>query len=183
MEDRIKKRPAILLFILGLTILLIGVYIYRYKHTFLEEKELSNKNSTGSIKPVDEQTFIKKGKLIFFREKTKEKIMQIDIEVADDSYRRAKGLMYRDSLPYKAGMLFIYEQPQLLSFWMKNTYISLDIIFADENMQIVTIHKNTKPLSEQRILSYRDSMYVIEVNAGFCDKQNIKIGDYFRFEI
>ena len=65
---------------------------------------------------------------------------------------------------------------------MKNTYIPLDIIFANGNMQILTIHKNTKPLSEKLIPSYGDSLYVVEVNAKFCDKYGIRVGDYFRFE-
>src|SRR4030042_774943 len=77
---------------------------------------------------------------------------------------------------------FIYEKTQPLAFWMKNTYIPLDIVFVDENMQIVTIKKNAKPLSEKLILSNRDSMYVVEVNAGFCNKYDITIGDYLAYE-
>jgi len=125
--------------------------------------------------------FIREGILTFHDKSTKKIITQIDIEIADNPDKIETGLMYRRSLPDKAGVLFIYKQPQPLSFWMKNTYIPLDIIFVDENTQIVTIHKNTKPLSEDSIPSYRDSMYVIEVNAGFCDKYGIQIGDYIKF--
>lgn len=125
--------------------------------------------------------FIRDGILTFLDIITKKVITQIDIEIADKPEKIETGLMYRRSLPDKAGVLFIYKQPQPLSFWMKNTYIPLDIIFVDENMQIVTIRKDTKPLSEDSIPSYRDSMYVIEVNAGFCDKYGIQIGDYIKF--
>jgi uncharacterized membrane protein (UPF0127 family) len=86
-------------------------------------------------------------------------------------------------MPDTAGMLFIYKQSQKLFFWMKNTYIPLDIIFVNENMQIVTLWKNTKPLSEKTIPSYQFSKYVVEVNAGFCDKYDIKLGDYITYRI
>ena len=120
--------------------------------------------------------------ILTFHDKTSKKIIiKIEIEIADTRDKIENGLMYRRSLPDKAGLLFVYKQSKPLFFWMKNTYIPLDIIFADENMQIVTIYKNTKPLSEDLIPSYRDSMYAIEVNAGFCDKYGIKTGDYINF--
>lgn len=179
----IKKRAVIITFLLGLAILSFGTYIYLHKNVSYEEKELpKSKNSIESLRPVEEPKFIKQGELIFLRKETKGKIIRIEIEIADNPYERDTGLMYRNSLPDKAGMLFIYERPQPLLFWMKNTYIPLDIIFTDENLQIVRIQKNSKPLSEQLIPSYLDSMYVVEVNAGFCDSYGIKVGDYFRFE-
>ena len=182
-QEVIKKRPVILIFLLGLTLVSVGAYTYRYKNAFHEEKGLLNRtNYPESIYSGKEPQFKKEGELIFLRKGTQEKIVRIDIEIADNPDKRAIGLMFRSSLPYNAGMLFIYEKPQPLFFWMKNTYIPLDIIFANENMQIVTIHKNTKPLSEKLIPSYRDSVYVVEVNAGFCDNYSIKVGDYFRFE-
>jgi uncharacterized membrane protein (UPF0127 family) len=175
-----KTKLAIIIFLLGLTILLVASCTYLHKNA---NKELPEKKiPLESVKPVDKAKFIKEGKVIFFSKETKKKIIQIDVEIADNPDEIATGLMYRHSMPDKAGMLFIYEETQPLAFWMKNTYIPLDIIFVDENMQIVTIQKNTKPLSEKLILSDRDSMYVVEVNAGFCDKYFIKIGDYLSYE-
>ena len=139
-------------------------------HVFLKSENL-----------IIDTKFIKEGILTFHDQTTKKIITQIDIEIADNREKREIGLMYRRSLPDKAGVLFIYKKRQPLSFWMKNTYIPLDIIFVDEDMKIVTISKNTKPLSEDPIPSYRYSMYVIEVNAGFCDKYGIQIGDYIKF--
>ena len=130
---------------------------------------------------INDTKFIREGILTFHDKIAKSIITQIDIEIADNAQKRKNGLMYRRSLPDKAGVLFIYEKRRPLFFWMKNTYIPLDIIFVDEDMKIVTIRKNTKPLSEDLIPSYRDSMYVIEVNAGFCDKYGIQIGDYIKF--
>ena len=179
----IKKRPIILIFLLGLTLVSVGAYTYRYKNAFHEEKGLLNRtNYPVSIYSGKEPQFKKEGELIFLRKGTQKKIVRIDIEIADNPDKRAIGLMFRSSLPYNAGMLFIYEKPQPLFFWMKNTYNPLDIIFANGNMQILTIHKNTKPLSEKLIPSYGDSLYVVEVNAKFCDNYSIKVGDYFKFE-
>jgi len=147
-----------------------------------KNKEMLPPNvSLKSENLIIDTKFIREAILTFHDKSTKKIITQIDIEIADNPDKIETGLMYRRSLPVKAGVLFIYKQPQPLSFWMKNTYIPLDIIFVDENMQIVTIRKNTKPLSEDSIPSYRDSMYVIEVNAEFCDKYGIQIGDYIKF--
>jgi hypothetical protein len=60
---------------------------------------------------------------------------------------------------------------------MKNTYIPLDMIFVDKKMQIVKIEKNTIPLSEKLIAVPKDALYTVEVNAGFCDRHSLKIGD------
>jgi uncharacterized protein len=180
MSVKIKKRPITLIFLLVLNILLVVSCNYLHKNV---NKELSERKiPIESVIPIDKAKFIKEGKVIFFNKETKDKIIQIDVEIADNPDEIATGLMYRYSMPEKVGMLFIYEETQPLAFWMKNTYISLDIIFIDENMQIVTIKKNAKPLSEQLIPSIRDSMYVVEVNAGFCDKYRIKSGDYLSYE-
>jgi len=177
------KKIIILVFLVGLTILLLISSTYLYKNVFSGKKELSERKfPLESINPVGRAKFIKEGKVIFFNKETKDKIIQIDVEIADNPEEITTGLMYRHFMPDKAGMLFIYEETQPLAFWMKNTYIPLDIIFVDENMQIVTIKKNAIPLSEQLILSNRDSMYVVEVNAGFCDKYRIKSGDYLSYE-
>jgi len=130
---------------------------------------------------ADEPRFTKEGELTFLSKTGKKKIIHIDIEIAGNDYEREKGLMNRHSLPENAGMLFIFEQSGPLSFWMRNTYIPLDIIFADENRQIVTIQKNKKPLSYAQIPSKRNSKYVVEVNSGFCDKYGVAVGDYISF--
>ncbi len=80
------------------------------------------------------------------------------------------------------GMLFVFEDATPRSFWMKNTYISLDIIYVDADKKIVSIQKSAVPLSEESLPSYKDAMYVVEVNAGFTDKYNIKEGDQISFK-
>jgi len=121
-------------------------------------------------------TFKKEGELTFV-DSTETPIIKIDIEIADNDYERQLGLMNRQSMEEMQGMLFIFPQERYQSFWMLNTLFSLDIIFVNSNKEIVTIHKETTPLSEQSYPSTEPAQYVVEVNAGFCDRHNIKLGD------
>lgn len=85
------------------------------------------------------------------------------VEIADTPEKQEKGLMDRESLPEDQGMLFIYDEPQDLSYWMKNTLISLDIIFIDDDMEVVSV-KQGQPMSEEPITE-NDVQYVLEVNS------------------
>lgn len=85
------------------------------------------------------------------------------VEIADTPEKQKKGLMGRESLPENQGMLFIYDEPQDLSYWMKNTLISLDIIFIDDDMEVVSV-KQGQPMSEEPITE-DDVQYVLEVNS------------------
>jgi uncharacterized membrane protein (UPF0127 family) len=136
---------------------------------------------TPSAIAAESPQFTKEGELIFLGEKNRKEITKIDIEIADSDFERTRGLMNRRSLPDNAGMLFIFEQSEPLSFWMRNTYIPLDIIFADEKKQVIKISKKTEPLSYNAIRSIKNAKYVVEVNAGFCDKHGITIGDWLTF--
>jgi len=121
---------------------------------------------------VEYYTFTKEGELTF-TDSTGALKAKIDLEIADNEYERELGLMMKEN----QGMLFIFPAQRLQSFWMRNTLISLDMIFVDEQKKIVTIHKNTKILSDTSYPSSQSSMYVVEVIAGYTDKHNIQIGD------
>ncbi|MBW7056238.1 DUF192 domain-containing protein [Paracoccus bogoriensis] len=73
------------------------------------------------------------------------------VEIADTPAARARGLMFRQSLPERGGMLFIYERPQQVSFWMRNTLIPLDLIFIDETGVVRHVHSRARPLDETPI--------------------------------
>ncbi|MEI6887140.1 MAG: DUF192 domain-containing protein [bacterium] len=104
-----------------------------------------------------------------------------NIELADTSAKKEVGLMNRDSLDSKSGMLFVFNFEQPLSFWMKNTLIPLDIIFMDKNKKVVKIYKNATPIRED--LTYVSTgMYVLEINGGLSDKLDIKEGDTILFQ-
>lgn len=125
---------------------------------------------------VEYYTFTKEGELTFTDSLGTLK-SKIDLEIADTEYERELGLMNRNEMKENQGMLFIFPDLSLRSFWMRNTLISLDMIFIDNQKKIVTIHKNTKILSDQSYPSSEPAMYVVEVIAGYTDKHNIQVGD------
>lgn len=127
--------------------------------------------------------FQKEGTLAFLRAEDGEPITSIDIEVAQDELEIQRGLMYRRSMEPDQGMLFMMpvEEPQ--AFWMLNTYLSLDIVFVNSNMEIVKIQSNTEPRSLKSIPSQRPALYVVEVLAGFCAENGIEEGDRISFEL
>ncbi len=85
--------------------------------------------------------------------------------------------MYRTKMLEMRGMLFIFEYEKKQSFWMRNTFIPLDIIFVNKNYEIVKIHKNTQPFADTSYPSEAPAIYVVEVNGGFTDKYSVKEGD------
>jgi uncharacterized membrane protein (UPF0127 family) len=121
--------------------------------------------------------FTKEGELYFISKTGTDTIRKIEVELAETDDERSKGLMDRKAMTDEQGMLFIFSAPEEQSFWMKNTYISLDIIYVDENKEIVSIQKYATPLSEESLPSFKKAMYVVEVNAGFCDKYHVAYGD------
>lgn len=102
---------------------------------------------------------------------------QFDIELANTEKTVNQGLMYRESMAENQAMLF---DPRGLSrnpFWMKNTYIPLDILFIDDAQQIINIAENTHPFSEESIDPRGIYRHVLEINAGLAHKLNLSIGD------
>lgn len=99
------------------------------------------------------------------------------VEIADDPVERARGLMYRESMPQDAGMLFIFAREGERAFWMQNTILPLDIIYADDDGIVVSIAKDTTPFSTATIPSDGPAQYVFEVNAGVADAIGLKPGD------
>lgn len=140
-------------------------------------------NNKDYIEKNTEPMFIKQGELIFIDKSGTDTLATIDIEVADNDRKTAQGLMYRNSMQKNAGMLFLMRSEQIQGFWMKNTYIPLDMIFVNSAKEIVTIHPNTTPLLESSYYSTKPSLYVVEVNAGYCHTNNIKVGDKIDFTI
>ena len=106
---------------------------------------------------------------------------KIDIEIANSDFDRQLGIMFRKHMDDKNGMLFIFPAEEMQSFWMRNTFIPLDMVFVNEEKKIVTIHKNTQTLSDQSYPSSAPTMYVIEVNAGFCASHKINEGDKINY--
>ena len=99
------------------------------------------------------------------------------VDVANTPEKSEKGLMFRENLKENEGMLFYKEKPQEWIMWMKNTKISLDMIFFDENGFIVMIYDEAKPFSEKYIYSTGKVKGVLEIKGGIARKLGIKKGD------
>jgi uncharacterized membrane protein (UPF0127 family) len=105
------------------------------------------------------------------------------VEVVRKEKERNRGLMFRHSMAPDHGMLFDYDPPQKIAFWMKNTYIPLDIIFVDAAGRIINIAQNTTPFSLERLQSAAEARGVLEINGGLSAKLGIKAGDKVRHAI
>jgi len=96
------------------------------------------------------------------------------VEVMDDARERARGLMHRPQLGKFSAMLFVYERERILSFWMKNTLIALDILFFDSAGRLVNIRADAIPGDETPLRGTGPAQYVLEINAGLATA--LKIG-------
>ena len=99
------------------------------------------------------------------------------VELATNDEERARGLMFRKELPEGRGMLFDFGQEQPVAFWMRNTYISLDMIFIRGDGRVLRVAENAEPLSDRLIPSGGAVRAVLEVIAGTAHKYGIKPGD------
>ena len=151
----------------------IAFFVLSNVFKFNETTNKDLENATGNKMTY---TFHKDGELIFSSSDDKA-IQKIDIEIADNEMKREVGLMMRRTMAGNQGMLFIFDSEAPQAFWMHNTILPLDIIYVNSKMEIVTIIKNAKPYDDTSLPSTKPAQYVVEVNAGYCDKYGIKEGD------
>ncbi len=154
-------------------VLLVLIFLFN-----LSMREKSNENVPVK---TDNNIFFRIDGELEFLDSLHNPITRIAIEIADDEYEITTGLMYRKTMADSLGMLFVFPTSEHRSFWMKNTFIPLDIIFVNEKLEIVTIQKYTQPFSEAPIPSRDEAKYVIEVNAGYCDVNKINEGQMIQF--
>ena len=102
---------------------------------------------------------------------------EIQVEIADDPEERSRGLMFRRELADDAGMLFDFKTPRQVSFWMKNTYIPLDMLFIRSDGTIARIAENTEPHSLEGIPSGEPVLAVLELKGGTSKALGIRAGD------
>ena len=167
-----KKIVAIILVI----ILLFGGLISTGILNFSKNSPEPNVENSTDNSAVEEPQFKKEGELTFLKNQEK-----LTIEIADNEAETTQGLMYRRTMPDSCGMVFIFADSQPRSFWMKNTYLPLDILYLDESKKIVTIQANRTPFSEEQIPSFENAKYVLEVNAGYCKRKGIMKGDVLKW--
>lgn len=102
---------------------------------------------------------------------------RFSVEIADEARERAQGLMYRRSMAEDAGMLFLFEQPSEVAFWMKDTYIPLDMIFIGEDGRILAVAENVQPLQVETVSPGVPVIAVLELNGGTAARLGIRRGD------
>ncbi len=112
--------------------------------------------------------------------------IMVNVEVADTPQKQSQGLMYRENLKLDHGMLFIFDDESILSFWMKDTLIPLDMIFVDKTFRIINVVDNALPCNIEPCPDYsseKPAKYVIEVNAGFAKTNDIEAGDFISINL
>ncbi|WP_204114178.1 DUF192 domain-containing protein [Shimia biformata] len=102
------------------------------------------------------------------------------IELADTAEERARGLMYREAMPKSAGMLFVYPDARAVAFWMQNTLIPLDMIFADQTGTVIKVHHKAIPHDRTQIPSDGPAQFVLEINGGMARAMGLAAGDVLR---
>ena len=106
--------------------------------------------------------------------------LRFKVEVMDDVEERAQGLMNRESLPKFSGMLFVYDEPQPVAFWMRNTLIPLDMLFFDGEGRLVRIKSQARPHDETPVVGGDDIQFVLEINGGLAADLGIDLGAELR---
>ncbi|APG61242.1 DUF192 domain-containing protein [Christiangramia salexigens] len=139
-------------------------------------------NEDKKVKSIETEpiTFTKEGELYLIKSEG-DTINKLDIELAESDYEHQTGLMYRESMKDSQGMLFIYDTERQRSFYMKNTYIPLDIIYYASDSTLVSIQKNATPRDETSLPSEGPAQFILEVNAGLSDQWNLQKGDKISF--
>jgi uncharacterized membrane protein (UPF0127 family) len=111
-----------------------------------------------------------------FTNGTGRELCRFKIELAVTPEEQSQGLMFRKNLRPDSGMLFVGSRDELRSFWMRNTYISLDMLFIDSHNEVKHIHYGAKPFDDTSISSRHPVQYVLEINASRAKKCNIRQG-------
>ena len=127
-------------------------------------------------------TFKKEGELTIHKQKVDTLITSFNIEIAESEYETQTGLMYRKGMKDDQGMLFIFKEEQMHSFYMKNTEFALDIIYIKSDLTIASFQENAEPYNENGLSSQVPIQYVLEVNAGLAQKWLLEVGDKIQYQ-
>lgn len=141
----------------------------------------------GQSESTDNESQAGQGRIIDFTgsltiiDRNNNELSTLDIAIADNETTRSLGLMDVRELKADGGMLFIFDQEVRQNFWMANTPLPLDLIFANSSGEIVHIHQRAQPFSRDGIDSVYPSLYVLEVNAGYTLTHDIQVGHFITY--
>ncbi len=125
--------------------------------------------------------FTNEGDLSIFLNSSDTVKTKFNIEFAETDYETQTGLMYRKGMDSNQGMLFIFPDERVHSFYMKNTEFPLDIIYIKEDLRIASFQENAQPLNETGLTSQVPIKYVLEINGGLAQELGLSIGDSISF--
>ncbi len=142
----------------------------------------SCKEASEKVIKTEPVAFKKEGELTLIRSETDSVLGKLNIEIADNEYETETGLMYRQEMDDDQGMLFVFPDQAMHSFYMKNTEFALDLIFIKSDMKVASFQENALPLNETSLSSKVPVQYVLEVNAGLVAEWGLKVGDSISYE-
>ena len=143
---------------------------------------VSCKNEPKKVIKTEPIVFKKEGELSIYKQATDSLITTFEIEIADSDYETETGLMYRQGMDKNHGMLFIFPEVAMHSFYMKNTAFPLDILFITEEFKIASLQENASPFDERGLSSKIPVKYVLEINAGMIEELSVQVGDSITFK-
>lgn len=108
--------------------------------------------------------------------------LRLDVEIAANDADRTRGLMFRHAMPEASGMIFVFPEEAFHSFWMKNTFIPLDMLFIDADGRVVGVVEQAQPRTLTGRSVEGESKYVLEVNGGWCARNGVAAGDSVQLE-
>ncbi|MDT8324685.1 MAG: DUF192 domain-containing protein [Bacteroidota bacterium] len=178
-----KKRRLSPLVIIGGTILVLAVGFLLVSDYLIENRDPRATRSIAERRAETEGSAaaFRSDATLYFNDVRGDTLAAVTVEIAESEQARTQGLMGRKNMAEGQGMLFIFPTEEYRSFWMANTPLPLDIIFVNSAGSIVTIQRNTVPYSEESIPSTAPATYVVEVNAGFCDRHGVREGNLVRW--
>ncbi len=164
-----------------IAIFLLGAFALWILFTVLPKGGSSDSN--GKVKKPSrvEPRFVKEATLAILDSVGQDTLKLLDIELAESMNEIQYGMMYRKSMDPNTGMLFLMGQERPQSFYMKNTYVSLDIIYINDKQEIVSIQKNAVPLNESSLPSEGPASLVLEIKGGLSDQWGLKKGQKIRW--
>lgn len=140
------------------------------------------KKGKTKLPKIVEPQFTKEASLAILDSNGRDTLKVLDIELAETIAEIQYGMMYRRSMEEHTGMLFLMGEERRQSFYMKNTYVSLDIIYINDAMQVVSIQKNAQPLNESSLPSEGPASLVLEIKGGLSDRWGIEKGQKIRWK-
>jgi len=170
-----KTKKTKIAFIASVIFIVIFFYVYYcFCLCYPRIQESGNLENRTNINTEKESDISK----VCFNEKC------FDVEIADTPEKHTQGLMNRKNLDQDSGMLFIFDAENKYCFWMKNTLISLDIIWLDKNKKVIFIKHNAQPCEADPCETFGPSekaKYVLEINSGLAKEIELKEGNYLEF--